>query len=55
MALSLGFYVDGISFRVFFGQLLSPRVFPSGERVAQSRWMPARRILGDGRTCGFSF
>ena len=31
------------------------RVFPGGECIAQPRWMPARRILGGGRTRGFSF
>ena len=28
------------------------RVLPGGADIAQPRWMPARRILGDGRTHG---
>ena len=28
------------------------RVLPGGADIAQPRWMPARRILGDGRTRG---
>ena len=31
------------------------RVLPGGARLVQPRWMPARRILGGGRTCGVSF
>ena len=43
MARSLGFYGDGISFRVANH---SKSVFPSGTRIAQPRWMLARGILG---------
>ena len=50
MARSLGFYGDGISFRVVFGQSFYFRVFPGGARIAQPRWMLTRRILGSGRT-----
>ena len=53
MAHSLRFYGDGISFRVVFGQPF--RVFPGGARIAQTRWMLARGILGSGRTRGVSF
>ena len=31
------------------------RVLPGGARLVQPRWMPERRILGGGRTCGVSF
>ena len=55
VALSLGFYDDGISLWIVFGQSLWLRVFSGGAHVAQPRWMPARRILGNGRTCGVSF
>ena len=55
MARSLRFYVDGISFRVVSGQSLRFRVLPGRTCFAQPRWMPARRILADGRTCGISF
>ena len=49
------FYSDGISFRVVFSQSFWLRVLPGGARLVQSRWMPMRRILGDGWTCGVSF
>ena len=52
VARSLGFYGDGISFRVANH---SKSVFPSGTRIAQPRWMLARGILGSGRTRGVSF
>ena len=47
MARSLGFYGDGISFRVVFGQSFEFRVFPGGTRIAQPRWMLEGGILGD--------
>ena len=49
------FYSDGINFQVVFGQSFWLRVLPSGTHNAQPRWMPARRILGGGRTRGVSF
>ena len=53
MAQSLGFFGDGISFWVVFGQS-----FWQGSSwsacIAQPRWRPAK-ILGGGRTCGISF
>ena len=55
MACSLGFYGDGISFRVVFSQLFWLRVLPGGAHLVQPRWMPARRILGGGQTHGISF
>ena len=54
-ARSLGFYGDGISFLVVFSQSFLLRVLPGGARLVQPRWMPVRRILGGGRTCGVSF
>ena len=55
MARSLGFYGDGISFRVVFGQSFLFTVFPGGARIAQPRWMLVRGILGSGQTRGVSF
>ena len=49
------FYGDGISFQVVFSQSFWLRVLPGGARLVQPRWMPERRILGGGRTCGVSF
>ena len=55
VAHSLRFYSDGISFQVVFSQLFRLRVLPGGACLVQPRWMPERRILGGGRTCGVSF
>ena len=55
MARSLGFYGDGICFRVVFSQSFWFRVLPGGACLVQPRWMPERRILGGGRTCCVSF
>ena len=55
MACSLRIYGDGISFQGVFSQSFWLRVLPSGARLVQPRWMPERRILGGGRTCGVSF
>ena len=52
---SFGFYGDGVSFQVVSGQSFWLRVLPGGAHLVQPRWMPARRILGGGRTCGVSF
>ena len=54
VALSLGFYGDGISFQVVFSQSFWLRVLPGGARLIQLRWMPVR-IQGGGWTCGVSF
>ena len=54
MAHSFGFYGDGISFQVVFGQSLSLRGLPSDAGIAQPGWMPMRGILGGGRTRGIS-
>ena len=53
--LSLRFYGDGVSFQVVSGQSFWLRVLFGGAHLAQPRWMPTRRILGGGRTCGVSF
>ena len=50
----LGFYGDGISSQVFFGQSLWLRALSGGACIAP-RWIPARRILGSGWTRGVSF
>ena len=49
------FYGDGISFQVVFSQSCWLRLLPDGALLVQPRWMPKRRILGGGRTCGISF
>ena len=54
MAWSLGFYGDGISFRVVFSQSFWLRVLPGGARLVQPRWTPERRILGGGQACDVS-
>ena len=55
MAQSLRFYGDGVSFWVVFSQSFWLRVLPGGAHLFPPRWMPARRILGGGWTCGVSF
>ena len=55
MSRSLGFYGNGIPFRVVFSQSFWFRVLPGGTRLAQPKWMPERRILGGGRIRGVSF
>ena len=52
---TLGFYGDGIRFRVFSGQSFWPRVLPGGACIAHLRRMPVRRIPGGGGTRGVSF
>ena len=52
---SLGFYSDGTRFQVVFSQSFWLRVLPGGSCLVQPRWMPERRILEDGQTCGVSF
>ena len=54
MARNLGFYGDGICFRVVFSQSSWLRVLPGGAGLVQPGWTPGRRILGDRRTCGVS-
>ena len=55
VACSLRFYGGGISFWVVFSQSFWLRALPGGAHLVQSRWMPERRILGGGWTCGVSF
>ena len=55
VARSLRFHGEGTSFWVVFTQSFGLRVHPGGARPVQPRWMPARRILGGGWTCGVSF
>ena len=49
------FIGDGINFRVVFSKPFWLWVLPGGARLVQPRWMPERRLLGGGRTCGVSF
>ena len=44
-----------VSFWVVFSQSFWLRVLPGGACLIQPRWMPERRILGGGQTCGVSF
>ena len=55
MARSLRLYSGGNSFQVVSGQSFWLMVLPGGACIAQSRGMPARRILGGGRTRSVSF
>ena len=54
-ACTLGFYGDGIRFQVVFSQSFCLRILTGGAPLVQPRWMPARRILRGGWTCGVSF
>jgi len=51
----LGFMVMGLVSRLSLANHSDSRVFPGGASLVQPRWMPERRILGGGRTCGVSF
>ena len=55
VARGLRFCGDGICFWVVFSQSCWLRVLSGSARIAQPRWMPVRRILGGGQTCGVSF
>ena len=55
VACSLWFYDGGIIFQVVFGQSFWLIILPGGAYIDQPRWMPARRILGVGWTCGVTF
>ena len=46
VALSLGFYGDGIDFWIIFGLSFWLKVLSVGTHIAQPRWVLARRILG---------
>ena len=46
MTHSLGFYGCGVSFQLSLANH-SDSVLPSGVYMAQPRWTPAKRILGD--------
>ena len=53
MARSLWFHGDGIVLSL--ANHSDSEVLPGGGRLVQPRWMPVRRILGGGQTCGVSF
>ena len=55
VARGLRFYGDGIRFWVVLSQSFWLRVLSGSACIAQPRWMPVRRILGGGQTCGVSF
>ena len=46
VARSLGFYGDGVNFRVVSGQSFWLSVLPGGTRITRPRWIAAKRILG---------
>ena len=50
-----GFMVMGLVSGLSSANHSDSRVLPGGARLVQPRWMPKRRILGGGRTCGVSF
>ena len=54
MAHGLGFYGDGINFRVVSDQSFWLRVLSGRTLITQPRWVPAR-ILGGGWTRGVTF
>ena len=47
--------VTGLVSRLSLTNCFDSRVLPGGTRIAQPRWMPARRILGGAQTHGVSF
>ena len=51
----LGFMVMGLVSRLSLANHSDSRVLLGGARLVQPKWMPDRRILGGGRTCGVSF
>ena len=51
----LGFYGDGISFRVVLSHSFWVSVLPGGAGLVLPKWMPERSILGGGWTGGVSF
>ena len=50
-----GSMVIGLASRLSLTNHFHSRVLPGGTRIAQRRWMAARRILGGGQTHGVSF
>ena len=50
-----GFMVMGLVSGLSLANHSDSRVFPGGVRLVQPRWMPEKRILRGGRTCGVSF
>ena len=50
----LGFMVMGLVSRLSLANHYD-RVLPGGTHLVQPIWMPVRRILGGGWTCGISF
>ena len=51
----LGFMVMGLVSGLSLANHSDSRVLPGGARLVQPRWLPERRILGGGWTCGVSF
>ena len=51
----LGFMVMGLVSRLSLANHSDSRVLLGGACLVQPKWMPERRILGGGRTCGVSF
>ena len=50
-----GFMVLGLVSRLSLANHSDSRVLPGAACLVQSIWMPVRRILGGGLTCGVSF
>ena len=55
MACSFGFMMMGLVSGLSLANHSDSRVLPGGAHLVQPRWMPERRILGGGWTCGVSF
>lgn len=55
VAFNLGFYDDGISFLVISSHHSDSGSFLVAHVLFQQKWMPVRRILGGGKTCGILF
>ena len=51
----LGFMVMVLVSGLSLANHSDSRVLPGGARLVQPRWLPERRILGGGWTCGVSF
>ena len=51
----LDFTVMGSVFGLPLASRSDSESFLDGACIAQPRWIPVRRILGEGKTCGISF
>ena len=54
-ALPHALMVIGLVSKLSLANHSDSEVLPGGGHLVQPRWMPVRRILGGGQTCGVSF